>query len=226
MVKGVIFDMDGLMFDTEQLSSIFWKQTGEQFGMEIPVEFVNSFRGRNPAAIKRAFLEKYGEDLDYGSFIELRMRLQYDYVREIGVPIKKGLIELLNYLKEKGIRTAVATSTERKLAGTMLERAKVREYFDAFVFGDMVEKSKPHPDVFVKAAEEIGVPIGECLVLEDSIAGVKAGKAAGGYVIHIPDIIVVPEEVKEGITAQLNSLDEVIGWLENMNGGAARADTD
>ncbi|MCI8885882.1 MAG: HAD family hydrolase, partial [Dorea sp.] len=86
---------------------------------------------------------------------------------------------------------------------------------DAFVYGDMVERSKPHPDVFLKAAEEIGVPIGDCLVLEDSIAGVRAGKAAGGYIIHIPDLIVVPEEVKDGITAQFDSLDEVIGWIES-----------
>ena len=97
----------------------------------------------------------------------------------------------------------------------MLERAGVRGDFDAFVYGDMVERSKPHPDVFLKAAEEIGVPIGDCLVLEDSIAGVKAGKAAGGYIIHIPDLIVVPEEVKDGITAQFDSLDEVIGWIES-----------
>lgn len=216
MVKGVIFDMDGLMFDTERLSSIFWKQTGDQFGLEVPVDFVNSFRGRNPAAIREAFLDKYGQDFDYEEFREVRTRLQYDYIREKGVPLKKGLIELLDYLKGKGIRMAVATSTDRKLADTMLERAGVREYFDAFAYGDEVARSKPYPDVFLKAAEEIGVPIRECLVLEDSIAGVKAGKAAGGYIIHIPDLIVVPQEVKEGITAQFDSLDEVIGWIESV----------
>ncbi len=77
-----------------------------------------------------------------------------------------------------------------------------------------MERSKPHPDVFLRAAKELGILVEECLVLEDSIAGVEAGKAAGGYIIHIPDLIVVPEEVKEGITAQYDSLDEVIGWLE------------
>ena len=134
MVKGVIFDMDGLMFDTERLSSVFWKQTGDQFGLEVPVDFVNSFRGRNPAAIREAFLDKYGQDFDYKEFREVRTRLQYDYIREKGVPMKKGLIELLDYLKGKGIRMAVATSTDRKLADTMLERAGVREYFDAFAW--------------------------------------------------------------------------------------------
>lgn len=214
MVKGVIFDMDGLMFDTERLSTIFWRQTGEEFGVDVPEEFTYCFRGRNPAAIREAFLERYGADFDYERFREIRTRLQYDYIREKGVPFKKGLMELLDYLQKKGIKAAVATSTDRKLADTMLERAGVRGYFDAFAYGDMVERSKPHPDVFLRAAEELGIPVKECLVLEDSIAGVEAGKAAGGYIIHIPDLIEVPEEVKEGITAQYDSLDEVIGWLE------------
>ena len=131
------------------------------------------------------------------------------------MPLKKGLLRLLDYLEGQGIKMAVATSTERKLADTMLERAGVKRYFDAFIFGDMVERSKPYPDIFLKAAKELGVPIQECLVLEDSIAGVEAGKAAGGYIIHIPDLIVAPEEVREGITAQFDSLDEVTEWIEN-----------
>ncbi len=213
MVRGCIFDMDGLMFDTERLSSIFWEQAGEEVGTEIPEEFVNTFRGRNPAAIREAFLERYGEDFDYEKCRERRTRLQYDYVSKEGVPHKKGLVRLLDYLKEQKIRTAVATSTDRKLADTMLERAGVKEYFDAFAYGDMVERSKPFPDIFLKAAKEIQVPIQECLVLEDSIAGVQAGTAAGALVIHIPDLIMVPEDVKAGIAAQFDSLDEVIGWI-------------
>ncbi len=217
MVRGVIFDMDGLMLDSERLTSGFWKQAGERIGADIPMEFLDSFRGRNPQAIQEAFLEQFGPEFEFERCRDIKTQLQHEYVKKEGMPLKKGLTELLDYLKEKGIRMAVATSTDRRLADAMLEKAGVREYFDAFVYGDMVERSKPYPDIFLKAAEEIGVTIEECLVLEDSIAGVEAGKAFGGYIIHIPDIILVPDAVKEGITAQFESLFDVIGWIESRN---------
>ncbi len=215
MVRGVIFDMDGLMFDTERMVSSMWKKAGEAVHVDISMDFLDSFRGRNPAAIKEMFLEKYGREFEYERCRNIKTQLQYEHVYTKGVPIKKGLFELLEYLKDRGIKMAVATSTSRKLADTMLEKAGAAKYFDAFVYGDQVERSKPAPDIFLRAAEEIGVPMKECLVLEDSVAGVEAGKAAGGYIIHIPDIIVVPEHVKAGITAELKSLDEVIGWIES-----------
>jgi len=217
MVKGVIFDMDGLMFDTERLASVFWKQAGYGVGEDIPEEFLNSFRGKNGEAIREAFLGHYGARFAYEYCRDLKVKLHYKYIEEKGVPIKKGLIELLDYLKEHGIRMAVATSTERNLANTMLRKAGVYEYFDTFAYGDMVKRSKPHPDIFLKAAEEMQVPIEECLVLEDSVAGVKAGKASGGYIIHIPDVVIVPEKVKEGITAEMESLLDVIEWIKKMN---------
>ena len=217
MVKGVLFDMDGLMFDTERLACVFWQQAGYELGKVFQMDFLYSFRGKNRKAVQEAFLKEYGPEFEFERCMDLKTKMQYEYMEKEGVPIKKGLLELLDYLKEHGIDKAVATSTGKKMAEMMLKRAGVYTYFDAFVYGDMIKRSKPAPDIFLKASEEIHVPIEECLVLEDSIAGVEAGKKAGAYVIHIPDLIVVPEEVKRGITAQMDSPVEVIGWLEHFS---------
>lgn len=217
MVRGVIFDMDGLMFDTERLATVLWNQVGDELRIDMTEEFLDSFRGQNPTAIRNAFLQRFGREFDFDGCMGRKDELQHRYIEEKGVPSKEGLPELLEYLKGQDIRMAVATSTQQSLAEKMLKIAGVYEYFDAVAYGNKVKRSKPFPDIFQKAAEDLGVPMRECLVLEDSISGVQAGKAAGGYIIHIPDVVVVPEEVKDGITAELRSLRDVIDWIEHAN---------
>ena len=217
MVRCVIFDMDGLMFDTERLATVLWNQVGDELRIDMTEEFLDSFRGQNPTAIRNAFLQRFGREFDFDGCMGRKDELQHRYIEEKGVPLKEGLPELLEYLKGQDIRMAVATSTQQSLAEKMLKIAGVYEYFDAVAYGNKVKRSKPFPDIFQKAAEDLGVPMRECLVLEDSISGVQAGKAAGGYIIHIPDVVVVPEEVKDGITAELRSLRDVINWIEHAN---------
>ena len=217
MVRGVIFDMDGLMFDTERLATVLWNQVGDELRIDMTEEFLDSFRGQNPTAIRNAILQRFGREFDFDGCMGRKDELQHRYIEEKGVPSKEGLPELLEYLKGQDIRMAVATSTQQSLAEKMLKIAGVYEYFDAVAYGNKVKRSKPFPDIFQKAAEDLGVPMRECLVLEDSISGVQAGKAAGGYIIHIPDVVVVPEEVKDGITAELRSLRDVINWIEHAN---------
>ena len=217
MVRGVIFDMDGLMFDTERLATVLWNQVGDELRIDMTEEFLDSFRGQNPTAIRNAFLQRFGREFDFDGCMGRKDELQHRYIEEKGVPLKEGLPELLEYLKGQDIRMAVATSTQQSLAEKMLKIAGVYEYFDAVAYGNKVKRSKPFPDIFQKAAEDLGVPMRECLVLEDSISGVQAGKAAGGYIINIPDVVVVPEAVKDGITAELRSLRDVIDWIEHAN---------
>ena len=217
MIDSVIFDMDGLMFDTERLATVLWNQVGDELRIDMTEEFLDSFRGQNPTAIRNAFLQRFGREFDFDDCMGRKDELQHRYIEEKGVPLKEGLPELLEYLKGQDIRMAVATSTQQSLAEKMLKIAGVYEYFDAVAYGNKVKRSKPFPDIFQKAAEDLGVPMRECLVLEDSISGVQAGKAAGGYIIHMPDVVVVPEEVKDGITAELRSLRDVIDWIEHAN---------
>lgn len=217
MVKGVIFDMDGTMFDTEPISAAGWKKAGKQKGIEISDELIESFCGSNPERIEKLFREQYGAREDFDEIARIRREHCLRVIEEEGVPIKKGLPELLAFLKAQGIPAAVATSTERARAEGMLMSAGVYDYFAGCVYGDADLPGKPKPDIFLKAAEKIGQRPEDCAVLEDSVAGLMAGKAAGGYVFYIPDIAKVPEEVREGITAQFENLLQVIDWIREEN---------
>lgn len=217
MVKGVIFDMDGTMFDTEHLSTVTWQMTGEKLKLDINDKLIESFRGGNPAQIRKLFHEALGPDVDYDHVKEVKHAFFEMLTEKDGIPIKKGLFELMDYLREEKIPMAVATSTARARAENIIRRAGAYEYLSVCVCGDAVEKSKPEPDIFWKAAEELGCSPKECLVLEDSTAGVLAGKAAGGYIIYIPDETDVPAEVLDGITGRMDSLLDVIGWIKAVN---------
>lgn len=217
MVKGVIFDMDGLMFDTERVSGIVWRETAKTLGFSITEEFISSFRGRNYLGIKKLFKKQYGQDFDYDGARAIKQQFFHGYIDRNGVPVKKGLKELLAYLTKENIPAAVATSTGRQFAEKMLGMAGVYDCFDGIVCGDEIVHGKPDPDIFLRAAQKIGVDPLNCLVLEDSEPGVLAAKAAGGYVIHVPDMVKVSEEAKAGITAQMENLLDVVGWLQNQN---------
>lgn len=217
MIKGVIFDMDGLMFHTEWLSTVMWEKAGAEQDVIVTKEFVDTCRGKNSNDIRKLFLERYGEEFDYDTARAKRHQYMREYMETQGVPKKEGLVELLTYLKDHRIGVALATSTGREMAKWMLQSAGVYEYIDAFAFGDEVVRSKPEPEIFIKAATALGLKSEECVVLEDSGPGVIAGKAAGGYVIHIPDMVVLSDEIKDGITAEMRSLHDVIAWIEEMN---------
>lgn len=217
MVKGVLFDMDGTMLDSEPVSESCWMKAAEELGYTIEPDLMNSFFGKNLVSIQKMLADALGIGEKAADIVAGRQKYYSAYIRENVMPKKKGLVDLLEYLKEKDIPAVVCTSTETELGEIALKNAGVYDYFASHVFGDMVTRTKPDPEGFQLAAKTIGMESKDCLVIEDSPNGILAGKAAGGYTIFVPDRLVLPEAVREGITAEMKSLDEIIDWIEQEN---------
>lgn len=217
MVKGVLFDMDGTMLDTEPISMTCWRKSASHFDITIDDKLMNTFFGKNLTGIEEILRNAFGIDEEAVKIVEGRQEYYRAYLGEHGAPLKPGLIEILEYLKSKKIPAVVCTSTDKVTGERLLKKVGVYDYFDDFVYGDMVTRTKPDPQGFLMAAEAIGMDPSECLVIEDSPNGILAGKATGGYVIFVPDKIDLPTDVREGITAEMASLHEIIDWIEAKN---------
>ena len=140
-------------------------------------------------------------------------------VDENGVPKKPGIDELLTYLKDNGIKCAVASSTSKAVAEDLLKRADIYKYFSAGVFGNMVANGKPAPDIFIEAARRLDIPCGECMCLEDSHNGIRAGHSAGMVTVMVPDMLPPNEEILQKVYAVANDLFGIIDIIERINNG-------
>lgn len=215
-VKAVIFDMDGLMFDTERIAAGCWRQAGQERGIEIGEEFLKYVRGSSKEQVAPLFERLYGP-----GFWEVRGRkeeLFHGYLDTHEVPVKKGLRELLQYLRREDYRIVLATSTQKNYAFSYLESTGVKPFFDDFVCGDMVKRAKPDPEIFLKAAELAGAKPEECVVLEDSFNGIMAASAGGFIPIMVPDLTIPDEALMKLLAARCESLLDVIGVLEAWAG--------
>ena len=214
MIKAVIFDMDGLMFDTEKLWEDTFFKVGNQFGYYLSADFHRSTIGTNYTAIEKTFKDKFGSDFPFADFYVECRKYMDEIIRNNGLGIKKGLLELLNYLKENNYLIAIGSSSKLKRIKWYLECAGIAEnMFTAIVSGDDIVKGKPNPDIFLKACELLLVNPSETLVLEDSNNGIKAAKNAGCISVLIPDLDVIKEDVLEQVDYKFDSLYDVIDFL-------------
>ena len=214
MIEAVLFDMDGLMFDTERMYQKAWLQAGRQMGAPMELEIVDRLRGRNREGCARVCREVFGEEFDFDAMRTACRALMARWIEEDGLPVKPGLYELLAELERRGIPAVLATSTTRDSAWGHLQRAKVDRYFLGAVCGDEVSHSKPDPEVFLKAAALAGKDPARCMVLEDSPAGVRAGAAAGCFTVMVPDLTTPDEELKKLADEILPGLRDVIPLLD------------
>lgn len=196
MVKAVIFDMDGVIFDSERIIIELWEEFAKENNIERMDEVTVRCIGLNDKATEAVFKEVFGDEYDYRYFNSIISKRYHELCDGGKLPMKVGVVELLSFLKENGVKVALASSTKTQTVVNQLKDANIYQYFDKVVCGDMVEKSKPEPDIFLKAAEELGIDPKEAYIIEDSFNGIRAAHAAGSKPIMVPDMVQPSEEIK------------------------------
>lgn len=219
-IKAVIFDMDGLMFDTEPIYYKANQKAADDLDMDYSFSVYEEFIGSGDREYRERMREMYqshGQEVLETFFEESTKELEH-ILLEGQVDKKLGLLSLLEYLKEEEIPAVVASSTNRELVDQLLERLDVLKYFKEVVGGDEVEAAKPDPAIFECAFEKTGIENkGEALILEDSKNGVLAAHGAGIPVLLIPDILDPDSEMEEKSVAVLSDLEEVIDYIKKKN---------
>lgn len=217
-VKAVIFDIDGLMIDSERISQRSWTQTLDIAGFELTEAIYLQMIGRTEKDVKQILKQAFGDDFPFEEMYRHREVRFLDMIARDGIPTKPGLHIVLDWIHARQMKYAVASSTYCKLAELKLSAAGIRGRFTTIVTGDEVVNGKPAPDLFLAAAQRIEVAPEECLVLEDSQAGIQAAHAAGMYSILVPDMQPVDPAVASLATRVVKDLHEAAGVLEDLAG--------
>lgn len=210
-VKAVIFDMDGLMVDTEPVGNMICVKAHQKFGYEITQEMLFDLIGRNGTSALEYYRAVFGDDYPYQDIRQESRRLHDEYYQTHDIEVKPGLYELIDYLHGQGIKMAVASSTVTERVRDNLAKIHVLSDFDHVIGGDQIVDGKPAPDIFLKALELLEVDASEALVLEDSKNGILAAYHAHIPVICIPDIVQHTPETLAKTYKVLDCLDQVIG---------------
>ena len=216
MIKAVIFDMDGLMIDSERVTFECYQEILKGMNLTMDEEFYKTLLGKPLKGIYQRFYDVYGNDFPIEDVIKDVHALMAQRFETEGVPVKTGLKALLEYLKANNYKTIVATSSNRDRVDTILAQAQITDYFDDSICGDEVTKGKPNPEVFLKSCQKLGVSVDEAIVLEDSEAGIQASYDAGIKVICIPDMKYPEKQYEEKTFKIFKDLNDVTDYLKNL----------
>ena len=210
---AVIFDMDGIIFDTERLYIESWKAVAQEYDLNNVTDMAYRIIGVNDIMSRKVFTEYYQGTRDYD---QCRKRVsEVFHSRYDGkIPVKPGVHEILAFLRERNIPVALASSTRIETVQRELKEAGLYQAFDHIIGGDMIKQSKPAPDIFLAAAEKLQEAPENCYVLEDSHNGIRAAAAAGMHPIMVPDLLEVTEEMQELAETVCPTLYEAIDYLD------------
>jgi HAD superfamily hydrolase (TIGR01509 family) len=212
--SGVIFDMDGLMVDTERIARIAWQEASRAAGYEMPDTVFSLMIGRTKRDSGDLMRQHLGAGFDFERVHAATGILFEKIIERDGLPLKPGIRELLTDLSARNIPLAVATSTRNPVATQRLESVDLLKYFTVVVTGDQVTRGKPEPDIFLEAVRRLGIDARTSYALEDSFAGVRSANGAGLRVIMVPDLLQPTPEMAALTHAVAKSLDDVLPLLQ------------
>ena len=210
---AVVFDMDGVIFDTEILVIGCWQQAAEEYGLGDVEPFARSIIGLTVKASSERYLAAYGESPSYEEVSGRARTIFRERYWGSALPLKPGVREILTWLGEQGAPVALASSTYRDAVVKELTDAEIIDHFSVIVCGDMITKSKPDPEIFLKACELLGADPREAYAIEDSYNGIRAAHAAGMHAIMVPDLLPPTEETGRLAEQTFPSLCEVKEFL-------------
>lgn len=214
MIDGVIFDMDGTMFDTERMWATFWEPALAALGLPYREGLAEAARGTAGVTTRNVVRQFYGPDCDAEAIVDSLHRVADEVFFSAPVPKKPGLDALLAWLKARHIPMAVASSSREAMIRHNLDVWGLTQDFTAIVSGQHVAHSKPDPEIFLLTAQKLDVEPSRCLVLEDSYNGVRAGAAGGFVTVMVPDLVPADDEMKRLYTIECASLEEVLEKLK------------
>lgn len=216
MLEAVIFDMDGVIFDSEALVLKTWKQVAGKYGIPDIEETCRECLGTNHEATKNIFKKHYGEDFPYDTYKKEMAELFHQQAAGGNLEKKPGIHELLEYLRSLKIKTGLASSTREEIVKKELSEGGLLSYFDEIVCGDMVKRSKPAPDIYLETCRRLLVKSEHCYGIEDSYNGIRALKSAGMHPLMVPDLAEPTKEMEMLSECILPSLYEVKEYLKKI----------
>lgn len=215
-IQAVLFDCDGLMFNTERISDHLWNETAQTFGIkQLPEAFFKAITGARDADVMNEFYSTIPHLHEIADIMSHK-RFDLDFWASFypdGLN-KKGLIKLCLYLEQEKIPHMICSSSSVKYVETLLATVSVPLHFDGIIGGDQIKHGKPDPEIFLKGAEQLGVKPEECLVLEDSRQGILAAYRAHMHRCFIQDTIIPDEEMKQVMEFQCDDLSQVIDLIQ------------
>lgn len=215
--KAVLFDMDGVLLDTEKVCKVTWTLAAKEYNLKNIDEAFYKCVGMNRADTERTLAHYLDGKVDTEAFRERTSELFYDVERNQGLDLKPFVVKCLTELKTSGFRLSVASSTRGESVRRQLKNAGIIDFFETLTTGELVEHSKPAPDIYLKAAESLSLKPDDCVAVEDSPNGVRAAAAAGIKCVMVPDLIQPDEEMKKIAWKILPSLKDLSKEISMMN---------